>query len=50
MQDDEDQEEDYKTLCCEADWYVKGRSDFRCCECHRDVTIEVIVWAKWIDE
>lgn len=35
--------EDYKTICCKSDWYVKARANFRCCKCHEDVTMEVVM-------
>lgn len=31
-----------KTLCCDADWYIKSRADFRCEKCERDVTLEIM--------
>lgn len=32
-----------KTLCCKADWYVKARADFRCKQCDKDVTLEIML-------
>ncbi len=35
-----------KTLCCGVDWYKKARADFRCKNCDRNVTIEVMILTK----
>ena len=32
---------DYKTLCCKAGYYRKGRADYRCEKCGKDVTMEL---------
>ena len=32
-----------KTLCCNAEWYAKGRADFRCKKCDKDVTLEIVL-------
>lgn len=42
--------ENSKTICCNADWYRKGRADFRCKECDRDVTIEIMLLYKAMEE
>jgi tRNA(Ile2) C34 agmatinyltransferase TiaS len=31
-----------KTLCCNAEWYKKGRADFRCKKCEKDVTMQML--------
>ena len=35
-----------KTLCCQAGWYRKGRANFRCNECDKDVTLEMMLLYK----
>ena len=39
-----------KTWCCKAEWYVKGRADFRCKKCDKDVTLEICLLDKAINE
>ena len=39
----EQQLQDYKTLCCQAGWYRKGRADLRCKKCDADVTLELVL-------
>ena len=38
-----DKIEAYKTMCCNAGWYRKGRADFRCKRCGEDVTFEIFL-------
>lgn len=40
-QESEQQLSEFKTTCCNADWYRKGRANYRCVECDKDVTLEV---------
>lgn len=42
--------EDYKTSCCKADWYVKSRANYRCSKCKKDVTMEVLLLADFIEK
>ena len=35
--------EDYKTLCCNAKYYRKGRANYRCKKCDGDVTLELML-------
>ena len=42
--------ENYKTMCCKADWYVKSRANFRCEKCQEDVTLEIMLVHKAISE
>ncbi len=37
-----------KTPCCHADWYRKGRANYRCTVCDKDVTM-LIVFATMED-
>lgn len=37
---------EFRTACCDADWYVVDREDYRCCECGKDVTAEIENLAK----
>jgi tRNA(Ile2) C34 agmatinyltransferase TiaS len=39
-----------KTMCCKAEWYRKGRADFRCRKCDKDVTLEIILLYKTLTE
>lgn len=32
-----------KTICCNSKWYRKSRVNFRCKECGKDVTLEVVL-------
>ncbi len=32
-----------KTVCCNADWYVKSRGNYRCEECNNDVTLHIVM-------
>ncbi len=32
-----------KTRCCKAKWYSKSRANFRCKNCGKDVTIEIMM-------
>ncbi len=41
---------DYKTTCCNSSFYRKGRADFRCSKCEKDVTLEVMLFYKIITE
>jgi tRNA(Ile2) C34 agmatinyltransferase TiaS len=42
--------ESYKTRCCNAAWKVVGRADFRCVECDKDVTMEIVFLSEALDE
>lgn len=42
--------ENYKPDCCKVGWYVKSRANFRCKKCEKDVTMEVVLISKIIDE
>jgi hypothetical protein len=42
--------EENKTMCCNAEWYVKSRANFRCKECERDVTIEILLLHQAIED
>lgn len=33
---------DHKTLCCKSTWTVKGRANYICDKCGKDVTMEII--------
>jgi hypothetical protein len=35
-----------KTLCCKAEWYKKSRLNFRCENCEKDVTLEIMFLYK----
>ena len=35
--------EEIKTPCCNSDWYRKGRLDFRCKKCDKDITLDIIL-------
>jgi tRNA(Ile2) C34 agmatinyltransferase TiaS len=35
--------ENYKTLCCKAKYYRKGRANYRCKKCDKDVTLELVL-------
>lgn len=37
----------WKTLCCQADFYQKGRANLRCMKCDKDVTIEVSLFEEF---
>ena len=39
-----------KTTCCKADWYIKGRANFRCTKCEKDVTLEMVLLYEAISE
>lgn len=32
----------YKTLCCKSEWERKGRADYRCKSCGKDITLELV--------
>jgi hypothetical protein len=42
--------EKYKTMCCNAEWYVKSRANFRCKKCDQDVTLEVMLLHQAIED
>ncbi len=44
----EEQLKNYKTTCCNSDFYRKDRADFRCSKCDKDITLEVILFYKAI--
>ena len=35
--------ENYKTLCCDADYYKKGRAHYCCETCGDDVTLDLML-------
>ena len=35
--------ESYKTICCEAGYYQKGRATYICKKCGGDVTMELLL-------
>lgn len=35
--------EKIKTTCCNSEWYVKSRANFRCKKCDKDVTLEIML-------
>ena len=35
--------ENYKTLCCNAKWYRKGKGNCRCEKCDKDVTLDLML-------
>ena len=41
--------ENHKTLCCKSGWYRKGRADFRCNNCGRCVTMELVILSEAIE-
>ena len=32
-----------KTTCCKTSWYRKGRANYRCEKCNKDVTLEIVL-------
>jgi hypothetical protein len=34
---------DYKTRCCNAEWYRKDRADYRCNKCDKDITLDLVL-------
>lgn len=30
-----------KTPCCKAEWYCKGRANYRCVKCDKDITMHL---------
>jgi len=42
--------EDYKTRCCGSRWYRKGRADYRCEKCNRDITLELVLLMQALEE
>lgn len=41
--------QDFKTWCCNADWLVKSRANFRCKMCDGDVTMSVVLFADMLE-
>lgn len=39
----------YKTLCCESTWHRHAKLDYRCDECDRDVSVEIITFLNAIN-
>ena len=35
--------EKIKTMCCKAEWYRKSRANFRCKNCDKDVTLQIML-------
>ena len=42
--------EDYKTMCCNAEWYVRSRGNFRCKKCNADVSLEILLASDALDK
>lgn len=42
--------EKVKTRCCKATWYRKGRANYRCSTCDKDVTLELVLIADLFAE
>ena len=40
----------FKTPCCKSGFYRKGRADYRCTECDKDVTLELVFFSDLIEE
>jgi hypothetical protein len=40
----------YKTLCCNSDYYRVNRGLFRCSQCDKDITIELVFLAQAEEE
>jgi len=32
----------YKTTCCKASWVRKGRANYRCVKCDKDITLDLV--------
>lgn len=42
---------DYRTNCCNVQYYRKGRAELRCTKCDKDVTMELVMFSEmFIDE
>jgi hypothetical protein len=41
---------DFRTLCCNAYAVFKGRANFRCAKCDKDVTMYVMFFAQICDD
>lgn len=39
---------DLKTPCCQADYYLKSRANFRCTKCDADVSMAVVLFAQML--
>ena len=39
----------YRTSCCKAEFYKKGRADYRCVKCDKDVTLELVFLQELIE-
>lgn len=40
---------EYRTQCCNSEWGVKGRVNYRCRKCNKDVTLEIIYLVECLD-
>lgn len=41
--------EDFKTPCCKCEFYKRGRADYRCVKCDKDVTLELVFFSELIN-
>ncbi len=41
---------EYKTLCCKSDFYRKGRANYRCVKCDKDITLELVLIQQAAEE
>ena len=41
---------DFKTPCCNAPWYRKGRANYRCTKCDEDVTLHLVFIQEVIEK
>lgn len=39
----------YITSCCKSGFYKKGRADYRCKKCDRDITLELVFLQELIE-
>lgn len=39
-----------KTACCNADWYIRSRANYRCEKCNDDVTLHIVSVQMMLDE
>tara|TARA_R110001592_G_C13142982_1_gene747490 strand:+ start:2258 stop:2419 length:162 start_codon:yes stop_codon:yes gene_type:complete len=41
---------DYKTICCNDSVYVKSRAVIMCKSCHKDVTLQAVLFVQAIQK
>ena len=41
---------DIKTACCNADWYIRSRGNYRCEKCNDDVTLQIVFVGMTVNE